>query len=135
MVIYFITGNKDKFSEAKSILEDLEQLNVDLPEIQEIDAKKIIQHKLLTALNNYPDKEFIVEDTSLYINSLNGLPGPLIKWFLKSIGDHGVSKLVSEENEAEGRTLIGYAKNKDEIYFFEGSIKGKIVNPRGEKES
>jgi len=36
-------------------------------------------------------------------------------------------------NMAEAKTVIGYARNREEIFFFEGVIKGKIVPPRGEK--
>ena len=49
MKIQFITGNKNKFAEAQKIISNLEQLDVDLPEIQEIDAKKVIEAKLQEA--------------------------------------------------------------------------------------
>ena len=84
MSLYFITGNKNKFEEVKSILPEIEQLDVDLPEIQDIDAQNIIRFKLLEALRHHAG-EFIVEDTSLYFDCLKGLPGPLIKWFLETI--------------------------------------------------
>ncbi len=73
MEIYFITGNKNKFEEAKSVIPELQQLDIDLPEIQEIDAKTIIKAKLAEAFR-YKQSEFIVEDTSLYLDCLNGLP-------------------------------------------------------------
>jgi non-canonical purine NTP pyrophosphatase (RdgB/HAM1 family) len=133
MTLYFITGNKNKLEEAKSILGNIEQLDIDLPEIQDIDSKEIIKAKLLEALN-HQEAEFIVEDTSLSFNCLNGLPGPLIKWFMRVIGNKGLFRLVEKlgDNKAEAKVVIGYAKNREEIYFFEGSIKGKIVSPRGE---
>lgn len=133
MALYFITGNSNKFEEAKAILGEIEQLDFDLPEVQEIDQKEIIKAKLLEALNHQPGN-FFVEDTSLYFDCLNGLPGPLVKWFLKTIGNEGLFSLAEklENNNAEARTIVGYAKSPEEIYFFEGSIKGKIVKPRGE---
>lgn len=133
MPIYFITGNKNKLEEAKAILGDVEQLDIDLPEIQDIDAKKIISAKLAEALE-HKDGEIIVEDTSLYLDCLNGLPGPLIKWFLKTIGNQGLAGLAEKfgNSKAEAKTMIGYAKSQKEIYFFEGSIKGKIIAPQGE---
>ncbi len=132
MTLYFITGNKNKFEEVKSILPQVEQINIDLPEIQDIDAKEIIKAKLLEALN-HREAEFIVEDTSLCFDCLNGLPGPLIKWFMKTIGIEGLSNITKNlgNNKAEAKTIVGYAKSQDEIYFFEGSIKGKIISPRG----
>ncbi len=134
MTLYFITGNKNKFSEVKKVFPNIKQLDIDLPEIQEIDAKKIIEAKLFEALK-YKKGEFIVEDTSLYLNCLNGLPGPLIKWFMKSIGNKGLFELAKNFNnyKAEAKTIIGYAKNSDEIYYFEGNIKGIIVSPEGKK--
>jgi len=132
-MIYFITGNKNKFEEVRSILPDIEQLDIDLPEIQEIDAKAIIRAKLQEA-SNHKKGEFIVEDTSLYFECLNGLPDPLIKWFLKSIGNDGLAKVTEKlgNSSAEAKTIIGYARSHEEIYFFEGTVKGKIVHPKGD---
>lgn len=132
MSLYFITGNKNKFEEVKAILGDVEQLDIDLPEIQDIDARNIVRAKLLEALN-HKDGEFIVEDTSLYLDCLKGLPGPLIKWFMKTIGNDGLANLAEKlgDKKAEAKTIIGYAKNKDEIEFFEGVIPGKIVAQTG----
>jgi len=131
--LYFITGNNNKFAEIKAIIPDIEQLELDLEEIQEIDARKIIQAKLKEALKHHKG-DFIIEDTSLYLRGLNGLPGPLIKWFLQTLGNSGIFNLAKrlDNTEAEAKTIIGYAKNPNEIHFFEGSIKGKIVEPSGE---
>jgi len=133
MNLYFITGNKNKFEEVKSILPNVEQLDINLPEIQDIDAKNIIKAKLLEALK-HKNGEFIVEDTSLYLDCLGGLPGPLIKWFMKTMGNEGLYNLVEKlgNKKAEAKTIIGYAKNSDEIHYFEGCIKGEIVLPRGD---
>ena len=60
MSLYFITGNKNKFNEVSAILGNIEQLDIDLPEIQDRDAKNIIQAKLLEALKR-KDGEFIVK--------------------------------------------------------------------------
>ncbi|MEK6825542.1 MAG: non-canonical purine NTP pyrophosphatase [Nanoarchaeota archaeon] len=131
MVLYFITGNKNKFQEAKAILSSLEQLKIDLIEIQSDDAHEIIRAKLQEAFK-HKTGEFIVEDTSLYLDCLNGLPGPLIKWFLKSIGNEGIYTLAQKLGnfDAEAKTYIGYAKNSQEISFYEGSVRGTIVQPK-----
>lgn len=131
-MICFLTGNKNKFKEANAVIEDLEQLDIDLPEIQELDAKEVIKYKLQEAQKHQLD-DVVVEDNSLSLECLNGLPGPLIKWFLKTIGVEGLANLARklENNNAEAKVLIGYSKD-GEIYFFESSVKGKIVEPRGE---
>jgi non-canonical purine NTP pyrophosphatase (RdgB/HAM1 family) len=133
MPLYFITGNKNKFEEAKAILSGVEQLDIDLPEMQDLDAKNIIEAKLAEALK-HKKGEFMVEDTSLYMDCLNGLPGPFIKWFLKSIGNNGLAGLAERlgNNKAEAKTIIGYAGKDGDIHFFEGSIRGKIIAPQGE---
>ncbi|HCM36450.1 MAG: non-canonical purine NTP pyrophosphatase, RdgB/HAM1 family [Candidatus Wildermuthbacteria bacterium RIFCSPLOWO2_02_FULL_47_9c] len=134
-MIYFITGNKNKLEEVKAVLPEVEQLDIDLLEIQEIDSKEIIKKKLSEAFNR-AEGEFIVEDTSLHLNCLKGLPGPLVKWFLKTIGNDGLAGIAEKlgSSRAEAKTIIGYAKNHEEIYFFEGVIKGQIVKPRGESD-
>jgi non-canonical purine NTP pyrophosphatase (RdgB/HAM1 family) len=131
-MIYFITGNKGKFAEIKAIIPEIEQLDLDLLEIQEIDPRPVIEEKLHEARKMH-NGEFIVEDTSLYIDSMNSLPGPLIKWFLKSVGQEGVAKMAETfGTKAKAVTMIGYSDADGNIQYFEGSIDGEIVHPRGE---
>lgn len=80
MSIHFITSSANKFKEIQTLVPNLERVEIDLPEIQEIDAQKIIEAKLDAAFEHHAGP-FIVEDTSLYLDCMNGLPGPLIKWF------------------------------------------------------
>lgn len=132
MSIIFITGNRLKFAEISSVIEEVEQLDLDLPEIQEIDPKKIIEAKLETAVAKGLTP-VMVEDTSLYFDSMNGLPGPLIKWFLKAVGTQGVHELAmrSGDTKAEAKTVIGIARSPGQFEYFEGSVTGEIVASRG----
>jgi non-canonical purine NTP pyrophosphatase (RdgB/HAM1 family) len=131
MVLYFITGNKNKFEEARAIIPCVQPLEIDLPEIQELDPQKIIEAKLKEARKHY-DLNLFCEDTSLYINCLNGLPGPLIKWFMHSLGNQGIYDLVKSNPNlsATAKTVIGYS-GEGEIRFFSGEVRGRIVAPRG----
>ena len=131
-MVYFITGNEHKFLEAHEIVPELERLDIDLPEIQDMDPHAIIKAKLLEGLRHHAGP-LVVEDTSLYFECLNGLPGPLIKWFLKAVGPAGLFQIVSKMGNAraEARTLVGYAKSADDVLFFEGVVSGTIVAPRG----
>ncbi len=132
MPLYFVTGNLGKFAEVRELIPEIEQLELDLPEIQEINSREIIVHKLLEALSHHPG-ELIVEDTGLYLDCLNGLPGPLVKWFLTTIGNDGLARLSETlgNNRAVARTVIGYARSHQEMHFFEGELIGKVVPPRG----
>ena len=130
--IAFITSNKDKLREVNALIPDVQGVDMDLPEIQEVDAHKIIAAKL-TEAQRFHTGALIVEDTSLYIDAMNGLPGPLAKWFVKAIGVEGIYKLTEAfgSTKATARTIIGYADEEGSIHFFEGSISGMLVPPRG----
>ena len=132
MKLYFITGNENKFKEAKTFVSDIEKLSLDLAEVQSLDPHEIIKFKLNEAKKLHSG-DFIVEDTSLNIECLNGMPGTLIKWFEKSIGLNGIVKMTDNYNNknATAKCVIGLSLN-NEIRFFEGSINGRIVESRGE---
>lgn len=135
-MIYFITGNEDKFEEVKAILPEVKRLAIDLPEIQEIDAKKILKKKLAAA-RSFQKGDYLVEDTALYLECLGGkLPGPLIKWFEEAIGNEGIVKITEKfgNRKATAKTLIGYLGKNGKPYFFEGELRGQIVFPRGNKD-
>ena len=132
MPIHFITSNQLKFYEVSAIIPEVVQTDLDLPEIQELDPKKIIIAKLEAARARgvYP---VMVEDTALSIDSLNGLPGTLVKWFLKAVGVQGVYEMARAfpDKTAHATTVIGIASSSGDVGFFEGKVSGKIVSPRG----
>ena len=132
-MINFITANKNKFEEAKKIVPELNQVVLDLDEIQEMDSKKVIEHKIKEAFRLHPGP-FIVEDSGIRFFALNGFPGPLAKWFLKSLGVKKIYDIIhklGENDEAEATCVLGYAKSPDDVLYFEGTIWGKIVEPKG----
>lgn len=131
MTIFFITGNKGKLREVRELLPGVEGVDLDLTEIQELDPRKVIAAKLAEARREQAGA-FIVEDTSLVLSSMNGLPGTFIKWFLAALGVEGVYELTRVfGNRATARTFIGYAEEEGRVDFFEGSICGMVVPPRG----
>ena len=132
--IYFITGNRNKFREIKEIIPTLKQLDIDLPEIQEVDPKKVIEAKLTEATKHTDKKNIIVEDTSLYLDALNGLPGPLIKWYIQKLGVDGMYNMVEKLGNfnAQVITYIGFLDDKNQIHFFNGKLEGTVVPPTGD---
>ncbi|MBD3250711.1 MAG: non-canonical purine NTP pyrophosphatase [Candidatus Pacebacteria bacterium] len=133
MLLYLITSNQGKFAEAQAILPQLKQIQLDLPEIQALSTQQIIEYKLKQAVKQTSQTNLIVEDTSLSLDALNGLPGPLIKWFLKTVGPEGLSKIAQDfgNQAAFAQVTIGYAGSNNQIRYFEGRVEGKIVPPRG----
>jgi len=130
----FVTGNKNKLAEVQKIIPFVVGKNIDLPEIQESDAKKVISAKLLEAYKHQKG-EYIVEDTSLYLSCLNNLPGPLIKWFWEKLKGKKIYEITKKLNNqrATAKCIFGHINSKKEIKYYEGVIKGKIVKPIGKK--
>lgn len=129
--LYFVTGNAGKFAEAKVLLPQLQQITFDLPEEQSLDPQLVIAKKLEVALAQH-EGPLIVEDTSLYLDGLNGFPGPLIKWMLASVGNQGIYDLCTsiKNRRAAARTVIGYHDGTS-VQFFTGETTGTIVPPMG----
>ncbi len=131
-MISFISGNQNKFQEISAVLRtDLELVNLDLVEIQEMDAQKVIEHKLVEA-GKHVTGAILIEDTSLYLSCLPGLPGPFIKWFLQSLGCEGLYQLTKHYDnfEAEAKTILGYQDENGVLSYFEGTCKGIITEPK-----
>lgn len=153
MPLTFFTTNPNKFTEAQRFFPDVEMLPLELPEIQELDLQKIIEHKLeyaIAALDKAAEnsralepsakvEQFFVEDTALYLKSMNGFPGPLVKWMLQSMGAEGFAwwAMQHHERRATARTMIGYANTivtPIEVKYFIGEVQGMIVLPRGKND-
>ena len=133
MKFYFATLNRNKLQELSEILEnELISAPLDLYELQTTDLKKLVEHKLKQAYQKLK-APVIVEDTSLYFEAWNELPGPLVKLFLKNFGLEGMVLALSpfENNYANAVSCLGFTTDGQKLHFFREQIKGTIVNPRG----
>ncbi len=130
-MLYFITGNKNKLREFEEILGfKLKNLNLDLDEIQAIEVEKVIEHKAREAFKKIK-KPLIVEDTGLYFEAWNGMPGALSKLFDEAIGYNNLCKLLKNNRKAKAKTVIGYFDGRNYRNFV-GEISGAIaMAPRG----
>lgn len=129
MDIVFLTGNGDKLREAREILGDkfhITNKDLDIDEIQEIDGAKVVIKKAQDAFKILKSP-LIVEDTSLYIVSWKGLPGALIKWFLKTVNNEGIVDMLgtAKNRNAIAQTVIAY-HNGTNIRVFEGTVNGSV---------
>jgi inosine triphosphate pyrophosphatase len=133
--LYFITGNAGKFREISAVIPEIEQLKLDLEEIQSLDPKVVIEHKLAQAAAVH-DGAFIIEDTNLELACLNGLPGTFIRWFEKTMGVDGIAELAMkhENRAAVARVTIGYRDPNENTHYFVGELEGDIVPPRGSEQ-
>ena len=95
ILMKFVTGNILKWEEANAIMGGtLERVDIDLEEIQSPDIVEIIQHKSKKAYELLGEPA-LCEDVGLSFDARNGLPGPWIKWFLKSVGNEGILHMLS----------------------------------------
>lgn len=132
--IKFATGNEGKLKEARAILGfEVEQVDVDLIEIQAVDVEEVTKHKAKEGFDQVGEP-VMVEDTALEFEGLNGLPGALIKWFMKSVDNEGLTEMLTEgkSRKATAVTCIGYHDGSETI-IVRGEIQGTISDkPRGE---
>ena len=126
--MFFITGNQNKYQEALRAVPSLRQMDIDLTEIQDTSIRRIIDHKLEEGAKQIRGS-FFVEDVSMAIDSLNGFPGPLIKWMIKHMGAKGIHR-VAGGSRATVTCSIGLYENTKK-HFFEGTVKGTLHEPRG----
>ncbi len=127
----FVTGNQNKLKEFEAILGiKLNHTDLDLDEIQSIDVEEVAIHKAKQAYQLLKES-VIVEDTGLYFEELNGLPGALVKFFVKKLTLDQICSLVKENRKATAITCIAYFDGK-EVQVFRGETKGEIATgPRG----
>lgn len=134
MDLVFITGNQHKADYlARNLGIPVRHRKVDLEEIQSLDLGEVVEHKARSAyaLVNSP---VLVEDISLTLHAMNGLPGPLIKWFLGPLGNAGFAKLAGRLDSQDATVTIMYGLYDGQmLHTFEAHTDGHIAaKPRGE---
>ncbi len=126
--VQFVTGNPNKLREAREILGvDIQLADAgELEELQTIHVEELIRHKAEEAYKKI-GAPIIVEDTGLIFHAWNGLPGALIKWFLATVDNEGLIKMLcgSEDRKALAQCYIAY-NDGSEIRVVKGEISGTI---------
>ena len=129
--LFFASSNENKFQEAERILSNSGvQINfykTILEEIQSNDLNDIAEKKAINAYDLI-QKPVIIEDDGLFINSLNGFPGPYSSYAYDTIGNKGIMSLLenSQTRDANFVSIIAYCDNDYGVKLFESSIPGKI---------
>ncbi|AFC99088.1 non-canonical purine NTP pyrophosphatase, rdgB/HAM1 family [Methanocella conradii HZ254] len=129
--IYFVTTNAGKLREARALFQDyfdVEQVDMAYPELQDEDLSKIAAYGARYCADLL-GREVIVEDSGLFIDALNGFPGPYSSYVQKTIGNKGILKLMEgvEGRRAEFRSVVGYCKPGEEPTTFTGIWWGDIL--------
>lgn len=124
---FFATKNKDKLREVEEILgRDLEQISIELFEPQGVKVEEVVREKAKDAFHK-TGKFVLVEDTSLEFVAWDGLPGALIKWFLDTVGNEGILKMLVGETsrKAIAKTAVGFFDGT-QAHIFVGKVTGTV---------
>jgi XTP/dITP diphosphohydrolase len=132
-VIFFATGNVNKFNEARRVLAGygiaVGMLRAKTAEIQSANLKEIAQTSAQDAFKRC-HLSIIVEDAGLFIDALRGFPGPYAAYVYKTIGNKGLLKLMEnvEDRKATFQSAIAYCDSYSGApVCFEGEAAGKIT--------
>ena len=133
-VVFFATGNIKKFNEARSILGRygiaVGMLRLKGDEIQSESLKEIAQTSVQNAFKR-SHLPIFVEDAGLFIDALNGFPGPYASFVFKTIHNSGILKLMASlrNRNAKFQSVIAYCDDQTqyEPACFEGESKGVIT--------
>ena len=132
-VVFFATGNIHKFNEAKSILGTfgfaVAMLKVKGEEIQSDSLQEIAETSVIKAYwrTGLP---IFVEDAGLFINALEGFPGPYASYAYKTIHNKGILRLMEnvKERNARFQSVIAYIdEGLCEPQCFSGESIGEIT--------
>ena len=139
MKIYFVSSNKNKIDEVKSILESDEihvvAVNEKIHEIQSEDMEKIVRDKAVKVFAKIR-RPLLVEQTGLLIKDFGQLPGGLTQIFWDSLQADKFSDTFSKIGSAEAtaKTVLAFCDGK-KVYTFEGTVEGEIISPpKGNRE-
>ncbi|MCR4276287.1 MAG: non-canonical purine NTP pyrophosphatase [Candidatus Parcubacteria bacterium] len=130
----FITGNAGKAKYLSDYFHlPVDHVKLDLHEIQSLNLKEVVEDKARCAFE-IVHAPVLVEDVSLRFAALKALPGPLIKWFLETLGNEGLCRLLDAFGDRSALAEVEFAIcDESGVHAFGGSIEGTISdNPRGE---
>jgi inosine triphosphate pyrophosphatase len=131
--ITFITGNQSKADYlAKFLGFPVKHQKVELDEIQSLDLKTVVDHKVRQAFE-VVGGPVLVEDVALEFEALGRLPGTFIKFYVEEVPFETICRTLDGlSRQATAKCVFGYYDGTN-VEFFEGSLGGTIADhPRGE---
>ncbi|MEM4703728.1 MAG: XTP/dITP diphosphatase [Candidatus Bathyarchaeia archaeon] len=132
-VIFFATNNINKFNEARIVLSEyglaVGMVKVKTLEIQAESLEEIANTSVMEAFRKCR-LPVIVEDAGLFVEALNGFPGPYAAYVYKTIGNMGLLQLLdkAENRRAVFQSAISYySAELDSPICFKGESVGEIT--------
>ena len=132
--IFFVTNNINKFNEAREVLAEKKisvgMLRTKSPEIQSESLEEIARTSVSQAFARYR-LPMVVEDAGLFVDALNGFPGPYAAYAYRSIGNQGLLRLLEGINSRKAcfKSVVAYSSSKlKSPMCFDGTVYGEIVH-------
>jgi XTP/dITP diphosphohydrolase len=136
MELSFVTHNEAKFKEAKQIgLEynlEISWINLEYEENQENELEKIASFSCNNLIKENPEiksKNFFLEDAGLFIDALNGFPGPYSSYAFQKIGNEGILTLMKNKENRKARfKSVAALYYEGNITLHHGITEGEITH-------
>lgn len=133
-VAFFVTGNVHKFHEARDVLSGYgvatAMLNIDAVEVQDDDLKNIASISVKDAARRSGLPVF-VEDAGLFIDALNGFPGPYSSYVYRTVGTKGILRLMKDVGlrDAHFQSVVAFCNpgKVTKLFCFDGEVSGRIA--------
>ncbi len=128
---FFVTSNVHKFNEARQVLSEYKvataMLKIEAVEIQDDNLEPIAKASAIDAVKNC-GLPIIVEDAGLFIEALNGFPGPYSSYVYRTIGTMGILKLMEnvDKRDTYFQSVVAFSSLEEAPRCFHGKAKGKI---------
>ena len=137
MRLYLITSNRGKLEEFRAALAPLgievEHCTEDCDEIQADTLEEVVAN-CLQQLKSKGLKDFVIDDSGLFVDALEGFPGVYSSYALRTIGLEGVLKLMGGRTDraAHFESCVGCSIFGEE-FSVTGRCDGTIASrPSGE---
>jgi len=130
--IRFITGNPEKISIARNGLKEsnlnIIPLKLDCVEIQHDDIAEIAKKSVLYAVDQI-NKNAVKTDTGLFIEALNGFPGPYTAYAERHLDARDILKLMIGRNNRKAyyKDVLAFCEYGKEPVIFETCTYGTVA--------
>lgn len=133
--IIYVTGNHSKLLSARKILEPLgievDNIKMDTTEIQADTVEEVAVYSAREASNKLKCT-VLKNDTGLFVDALNGFPGPYTHYVDETLGEDGLLKLLEGEENRNASFIeaFAYCEYGKEPIIFKSVTKGRIAKEK-----
>jgi len=127
-----MTTNFNKFNEIRPVLAEYKVatafLRIKTTEIQNDDIENVARDKSIEAAKKY-NLPIMVEDAGIFIEELNGFPGPYSSYVYRTLGTKGILKLMKDidKRNAYFRSVVAFCDLEINLLkCFHGKVEGRI---------